>query len=193
MLRVLVVAMVVLTAVALLPRTSHADGAWLDAPLVQWNSPGADVPVAPPNVGLPGNPNCPTSGRPPETDEDAAVVGAGWTLFGTYQAGWGVKVIHGEAGYDGMCRPDPYQVFVFVDGVFAGTIAPSEMGARTDGSENQAVLQGSGDRLLANFSRYAPDDPLCCPSRISTVMYRIDTQDGLPVLVATSVDTHSAR
>jgi hypothetical protein len=152
--------------------------------------PGAAIPPAPASDPfLDANiARCGRDERPPETPEDRAVSLAGWRLFGAYQAGWGVKLIEGLAGYDGMCRPLRYQQFVFVDGVFAGTIAPAPMDARTDGAASTVRLFAVG-RIFASFVRYAQSDPLCCPSRITTVNYQIVyTEDG-PVLVAVDATT----
>ena len=49
------------------------------------------------------------------------MAGAGWSLLGGYESGWGVTVVHGVTGADAQCRPRGYQAFVFVDGVYAGT------------------------------------------------------------------------
>lgn len=175
--------------VAVWPGRLRADGAWLDAPLVPWNTPGMAVPAAPPDGLALADPRCGRQQRPPETAEDDAVVAAGWVLFNAYQSGWGVRVIDGLAGYDGMCRPMGYQGFVFVDGVFAGTVSPVPMASRFDGAGRTAVIQPPGDELSAVFARYTKDDPLCCPSAASYVTYRIDRVDGSPVLVPVSAST----
>ena len=107
---------------------------------------------------------------------------AGWTLYHGYQAGYGVLVIWALSGYDGMCRPMGYQAFVFAEGAFAGTIAPAPMNSRTDGSA-QTVQLLSGD-VTATFSRYARNDPACCPSRPDVrVGYIVERGPGGPVLV----------
>ena len=113
---------ITIAATAVLTR---ADGSWLDGPLVSWNTVGAPIPTAPPpDVPLSNlnNSFCAGTSRTPETPEDSLVAQAGWTLFGAYESGWGVKVIGGGTGMDGMCRPEGYQVFVFVDGTFAGRL-----------------------------------------------------------------------
>jgi hypothetical protein len=159
------------------------DGSWLDAPLLSWNSPGMAIPAAP---RIDGNtdPRCAARDRPAETEEDEALTAAGWRLFLPYQRGWGVTLVAGLSASDGMCRPIGYQWFVFVDGQFAGTIAPQPMDSRADGAGGDVNLWFA-DQLSAEFVRYAPDDPLCCPSGgTTTVEYRIDqTADG-PVLTA---------
>ncbi|MFN8557187.1 MAG: LppP/LprE family lipoprotein [Dehalococcoidia bacterium] len=109
-------------------------------------------------------------------------------MVGSYESGWGVRVVLGASNYDGMCRPLGYQVFVFADGLFAGTVAPVPMDSRTDGAAGPSSLV-DGDRLNVTFSRYAPSDPLCCPSRTSSVTYAIDRAGAAPVLRATSVFT----
>jgi hypothetical protein len=169
---------------------AQAQGRWLDEPLAQWNSPGMPVPPVPEDVDMPAaDPRCEEQQRPVETWEDAAVAEAGWSLFSTYEAGWGVKLIYGLSGYDGMCRPWGFQVFVFVDGVFAGTLSPVPMNSRLDGVVSNTFIQAGGDSLTATFQRYTEDDPLCCPSAGTTVSYGIDRSSGLPVLVAQSART----
>jgi len=72
---------------------------------------------------------------------------------------------------DGMCRPLAYQIFVFADGRFAGTLSPVPMNSRTDGAAQTPELFGSTVRVA--YSRYAPSDPLCCPSHVDTLGFRI--------------------
>jgi heat shock protein HslJ len=71
-----------------------------------------------------------------------------------------------------MCRPNQYQDFVFVRGVFAGTLSPQLMDSRTDGALSQVSLQ-SATRLTVVYARYASADPLCCPSRTTSVIFDI--------------------
>jgi hypothetical protein len=165
---------------------AHADGAWLDdTPLVPWNAAGMPVPAAPLPPGLPPDaPQCGGGDRPPEIVEDSLIVQAGWVLFGSYEGGWGAKLLWGLTGYDGMCRPMGYQQFVFVDGVFAGTMSPVPMNSREDGSLASSHI--GQDRLSAEFNRYTPSDPLCCPSSTTVVEYRIDRIDGNPVVTPVS-------
>ena len=97
-----------------------------------------------------------------------------------------------DSDYDGMCRPFGFQVFVFIDGVFAGTVSPLIMNSRTNGAMSRLALVGR-DQVIVDFSRYADDDPLCCPSRVSTVTYRIDRARGVPQLLVGEVVTFSTR
>ena len=90
-----------------------------------------------------------------------------------------------------MCCPFGYQVFVFVDRVFAGTLSPQPMLSRYDGAGSSGYLYGA-DQLTAEFLRYAEDDARCCPSRVSDVSYRIERRGKLPVVVPVSAFTRPA-
>ncbi len=120
--------------------------------------------------------------RPAATDADTALTDAGWTLFSSYLGGWDTTIVRGLSGYDGMCRPMGYNAFVFVDGQFAGTISPAAMDSRSDGSGDVRYF-ASKDSLVAEFQRYGPDDPLCCPSSTTDVTYQISRTPAGPVLV----------
>jgi heat shock protein HslJ len=169
---------------------SPADGAWLDAPTPKaWNKPGAKIPRAPrfdPDPFLAKQ--CASQTRAPATDADRAVAAAGWKLFGASQRFGSTEVLLGRSGVDGMCRPLGYQVFVFSGGRFAGTLAPRPMDSRSDGAAQLPQLIAA-ETLTVPFSRYTSRDPLCCPSRLSTVEYRIETSPKGPVLAAGSVNT----
>jgi heat shock protein HslJ len=170
--------------------TPAGGASWLDAPTPKaWNKPGAKIPRAPrfdPDPFLARQ--CANQTRAPATDADRAVAAAGWKLFGASQRFGTTEVLLGRSGVDGMCRPLGYQVFVFSGDRFAGTLAPRPMDSRSDGAAQLPQLVAAGT-LTAPFSRYSSRDPLCCPSRLSTVEYRLaDTPKG-PVLVAGSVNT----
>ena len=154
------------SAITLLLLSGNAAGAqaaadWLDDPLANWNQAG--MPIPPPS-GEPSNlaPYCGATLRWPETPQDQMLVDAGWSLQSPYRAGWGTVVVDAASGYDGMCRPLAYNAFVFQDGVFVGTISPDLMDSRTSGSGSVTTLQNG--RVMARYLRYAPTDPLCCPS-----------------------------
>ena len=185
----LLAALLAALVLSLPPQAVLADGAWLgQAPPAPWNTAGGPVPAAPP-AAVALDPRCANLARTPETAADGQVAAAGWTLFGTYTGGWGVQIVRGLAGVDGMCRPLQYQEFVFVDGTFAGTVSPGPMDARADGSGGVTGLADGGAQLSASFQRYAAADPLCCPSATSSVTYRIDRAPAPALLVPTAVST----
>ena len=133
---------------------------WLDeARPATWNARGVPVPAAPAVEGR-IDPRCRALARPAQGEEDRRVRGKGWDLVGAYQGGWQMLVIQGTAGYDGMCRPRMYQAFVFVRGVFAGTLSPKPMDSRTDGA-----LEPGDARRQADHRRISP-----LPARRSVVL-----------------------
>jgi len=145
---------------------------WLDQSTpASWNQPGLAIPMAPLSAG-PIDPRCKSLERPAELKADKRLRQRGWNLFGGYQGGWQVVVIRAGADYDGMCRPRNYQDFVFVRGVFAGTLSPRLMDSRTDGAIGRVYIQ-NGTRLIAEYQRYAASDPLCCPSGTTGVEFEI--------------------
>lgn len=172
-------------ALALAPATVLAGGGWIDAQAGGWNQPEGGIPFAPGSD--PGDiGRCSDQVRPAQTPEEFAVDGSGWWIFGSMGSDFGVTVISGLTGFDGMCRPMAFQNFVFVDGWFAGTLSPELMDSRSDGVLSSFGIN-SPDEIVAQYSRYTPADPLCCPSRTSTVVYYVD-RAGAPYVVAGMID-----
>lgn len=165
-------------------------GQWLDRPLAGWNQPETGVPKAP----------AAAESREAlmkrcqitllrSTPAERALADAGWIPFlnfdQTLVAG-DVEIVDGMSAADGMCRPGGYNVFVFVGGRFAGTLSPTLMTSRGDGSSG-AVRLVAGDGVTSDFARYTSADPLCCPSSHVTVRYRIDRSGPLPMVVPTEL------
>jgi hypothetical protein len=172
------------------PRSARADGAWLDQqPLPVWNLAGQSVPRAVPPA-TPGaiNPRCLEAPRQPASGEERQVAAAGWRLTAEPRTGPGITVVGGHTDFDGMCRPFAYQAFVFVDGVYAGTLSPLLMNSREDGILSEALLT-EADRPRARFARYRPSDPLCCPSALSEVRYEVERTKAGPRLLAVAAST----
>src|SRR5215831_14767037 len=168
-------------------RSQGKGATWLDGSKpASWNNPGLTIPAAPKVEGT-VDARCKEQARPVQLDEDRRVRDRGWDLVGAFEGGWEMLVIGGTAGYHGMCRPRQYQHFVFVHGVFAGTLAPQPMESRTDGALSRVMLQGK-NRLTAEYVRYAPTDPLCCPSNISSVVF--DVTGEKPVVTPVSAATN---
>lgn len=190
-----VVFVLVLTVMASTWGAARADGAWLDAPLNNWNTPGQDVPLAPKSPDE-LDPRCLERARAAETIEDAQVEKQGWQLVGMYHGGWGTRVVTGASQFDGMCRPIGYQMFVFQHGLFSGTISPMVMDSRTDGAAFNVILSSKApsenQQLTASFTRYKAEDALCCASAKSDVVYRITVENGKPVLTPRQVITTQA-
>jgi hypothetical protein len=168
-------------------------GAWLDATLAPWNQAGAAVPTAPPPKGTaPRDPRCASSVREPETAAERDVVAAGWSLYSPARIKASTTVLLADAAVDGMCRPWDYQAFVFVKDAFAGTLSPTLMDSRTDGAVGEVRLL-SATSIEVVFLRYVSTDPLCCPSRLTTVRYRIERRGNGPVVVPLSATSKPSR
>jgi heat shock protein HslJ len=151
-----------------------AGESWLDRPLTDWNrarggqSAPLPEPPAVPDIAAPDI--CNEQMRKPVQPFERALVARGWKLFGPVQVFGPAQVVMATSGLDGMCRPLGFQAFVTWDGRYAGTLSPVAMQARTDGALVRVELL-SPSRLTAEFSRYAPGDPACCPSRTAVVNY----------------------
>ena len=169
---------------------ADAGAAWLDSTATpSWNAPSAKIPRAPTSTPDPLLASqCAKQVRPPASGADRAVAAAGWKLLGASQRFGDTEVVGGQSPFDGMCRPLGYQFFVFSGGRFAGTISPRPMDSRTDGAARIPLLV-SADEIAVAFSRYAPSDPLCCPSRIGTVQFQLQKNPKGPVLVAAAAST----
>ena len=168
-------------------------GTWLDSTPVQWNRAGVSIPIpafvgiGPPHVERNITPeHCKAHQRPVRLQEERIVVGAGWLVFASSQGKDGLTIVGGAQSLNGMCRPDPYQYFVFARGKFAGTLSPGLMRARSDGSVNKVEFAGRG-KIVATFGRYTAADPLCCPSRLSEATYKVRQESGQPVVIVVGV------
>jgi hypothetical protein len=164
---------------------------WLDAKTpTNWNVAGKALPARPGarDAELAPGGRCAASARPATSPEDRALRARGWSLVGPYQRFGSTVVMFATASADGMCRPNGFQAFVFVNGVFAGTLAPVAMNARTDGSiASLNVSIFSATEISADFARYNDQDPLCCPHATTNVLYQIKAKPAL--LVPTSLTT----
>lgn len=155
---------------------------WLDRPLTNWNRAGAAIPNAP-RTQAPIEAACRDQVRAPETIAERAITRAGWSLYGASQNYGGTVVLTAMASADGMCRPTEFNAFVFVRDRFIGTLSPTPMTARSDGSLRVFFLQSAAE-LNAEFNRYSSSDALCCPSQKSLVTYSLS-----PIVRASDVDT----
>jgi len=164
-------------------------GDWLDKPLAGWNEAGASLPRAPePKGDSPNDPRCAGPVRQAGTAAERVVTEAGWSLYSKARVKSAATVLLAEASVDGMCRPWDYQAFLFVSGRYAGTLSPALMDSRADGALSEVRLL-SRTEIEATFLRYVDTDPLCCPSRLSTVRYRIERRPKGPAVVPLSVST----
>ena len=168
-------------------------GSWLDQPLATWNTPGAILPQAP---GLPETRDaiikqCQLT-PPQSTAAEQALAAAGWIPFWNVDRQLvrdDVEIVGGMASADSSCQPATYNLFVFVGGRFAGTLAPAPMTTGRDGAAGAVRLQPQ--IVSAEFSRYANSDTPCCPSSRVTVRYQIER--GTAGATVTPIDVRTTR
>jgi LppP/LprE lipoprotein len=162
---------------------------WLDRPLTHWNKPGAALPspAQKPVATAALARRCSLNASTPASAA-AAVTAAGWIPY-LHQdralAREGVDVIAGLSDANAACEPVGFNLFVFVDGRFAGTLSPVAMTTGRDGVAGAVRLVDS-HTLTAEFARFVPGDLECCPSTRVRVTYRID-RGGQPAVGATAV------
>jgi hypothetical protein len=102
----------------------------------------------------------------------------------------GIEVVGGMTAATPGCEPERFNLFVFVGGVFAGTVSPMPMTSSRDGAAGAVRITGA-DTITVEFARYKPGDAECCPSSRERVAYRVDGSGGGPNLVPT--DTRQVR
>jgi hypothetical protein len=163
---------------------------WLDRPLSNWNDPVRGVPRATATAETIADlaTRCTVLVRGRSAGEQA-LAAAGWLPYlhvDRQLAERDVEILGGMAAADGMCRPDQFNVFVFVGGRLAGTLSPTSMNSRNDGAIG-AVRLAPDDTITADFARYLDRDALCCPSARVTVRYRVDRAGPEPVVVPVAV------
>lgn len=165
---------------------------WLDRPMTDWNAKVHAIPMPPPNDDKSESiwQFCSREERRPASPEDMEVQEKRWHLFGEVHVYGKLSIVSAMSNADGMCRPLGYQFFVFAGKRFVGTISPVPMDSRSDGALGRVILTGE-NTLVAEFLRYTPDDPLCCPSATSTVSYALVGDEEHLHLVAKDVSTAS--
>jgi hypothetical protein len=163
---------------------ASAQTIWLDQPLHVWNVAGAPIPTAPP--AQLAQAMCRAQERSANAPEESPVAGAGWRLetYWPIQRSGSLAVVLATSDYDGMCRPLNFNAFVFSNGAFVGTLSPVNMISRTDGVLNRLPTVQSSTAIQALFTRYAPTDPLYCPSLPSSqVTYQLTNGVIAPVKI----------
>jgi hypothetical protein len=96
----------------------------------------------------------------------------------------GIEVIGGMTAASPGCVAENFNLFVFVDGAFAGTVARTAMTPARDGVAGAVRITGAYT-LTVEFARYRPGDSECCPSSRERVSYRIEKTGAGPTLVTT--------
>jgi hypothetical protein len=162
---------------------------WLDSALTNWNRSGATIPKPPAFDETTASIIKRCKLEPPRsTAAERAVEAAGWIPYWNFDQKLvrdDIEIVGGMRGADGMCRPGPYNLFVFVGGKFAGSLGPAPMISRTDGASGAVRIQPPN--ITVEFSRYTAKDPLCCPSSHVTGRYRIDRPAAGPIVAPVEI------
>jgi hypothetical protein len=98
-------------------------------------------------------------------------------------ASQGIEVVGGMTAATPGCVAESFNLFVFVDGVFAGAVSRGAMSPSRDGAAGAVRIIGT-DTLSVEFARYLPGDAECCPSSRERALYRIEKTGVGPALVA---------
>jgi heat shock protein HslJ len=159
---------------------TRAQSSWLDRRLSNWNRQSGNFPQLPRPPASRGESTnsrrCRQEVREPANAAERALVRRGWSLYGPVYSYGMTRIVTALSSFDGMCRPLGFQAFVYLEGRYAGTLSPAPMDSRSDGSLTD-VHVNSATRISADFARYRDADPLCCPSRISSVVYNFPAND----------------
>jgi hypothetical protein len=181
----------VLLASTALARQSAEKTSWLDRPLTNWNqadrlpaaasAAGEDPDALRTRCGI-------TRG---ESAAHRALEESGWMPYHHLDrelTRGDVEILAGMTTADEACQPTHFQIFVFVQGRFAGTLSPQPMTAGRDGFAG-AVRIIEADTISSEFARFRQGDASCCPTSRMTVRFRIDRAGGQALVVPVDVRT----
>ena len=112
-------------------------------------------------------------GRAAKDADERALVAAGWQLVGAAEHQGELHILRASSTGGDTHFMRAYNLFVFQHGRYAGTVAPAAMTSSTDGAVG-GVHDVTRTGFKATFARYTPQDPLCCPSRKTEVLYKLD-------------------
>jgi hypothetical protein len=173
-------------------------GTWLDRPMQGWNAADGAIPSPRERVAVSSSAlercrvTLPAAENQNASSPTSSLSRAGWRPFlhqDSVLARQGIEIVAGLTDVTQGCEPAGFNLFVFVDGHYAGTLAPLPMTIARDGAIG-AVRIVSATSLTAEFARYAANDPECCPSSRVRVTYRVD-RGTAPVV--TPVSSQSLR
>lgn len=169
--KTLLLYLIILASLSIVSEKVVAQTLWLDKPLKNWNHVGSVVPTAA-RANVRNLRECARTLRPATVKVDSVLSQRGWKLVGAVQLLGNVSVVTATSDFGAMCRRKQFQAFVFVGPKFAGTLSPTLMDSRKDGSLLDVVLR-SNMEMEAVYARYTEDDPLCCPSKTERVYFRL--------------------
>lgn len=147
-------------------------GAWLDQqPIRNWNTTSMNIP-RPDRRLRPQVAQCSKTARAATFAQDRTLMQNGFWPVGPAQVHGATVVIIAARDFDGMCRPNEFQAFLFDARRLIGTFSPQLMNSRTDGALSW-VRMISPTEFEAEYERFGPGDALCCPSRMQRVRFGV--------------------
>jgi len=186
---------ILVVAATLLPPTvsAQSDTSWLDRLPAAWSHAPGTVPQA--RAGTESlnalERRCGSSSLSASAAAEA-VRKAGWAPFLHFDraiARDDIEILGGmTAAASPGCEPTTFNLFVFVGGIFAGTISPIVMGHGRDGVVGAVRVTGP-DAVTAEFARYTTKDTECCPTSRVRVTYRIERAGPQRTLVPVDIRT----
>ena len=168
------------------------------SPLPASRQPETSAPIQPPSVpaamqtGATATDDCASEAPAPQTQEEKALLANGDRhLVGKAIRGGTageIYVVEAALGYDGQCRPSPYQIYTFRNGQQVGTVSPKAMTARTDGAITDFKFVDA-DHLQIQVSHYGPNAPACCASSTDNQILDLSQLSGDSQPASTSNST----
>ncbi|CAD5934437.1 Similarity to tr/Q7NCK8/Q7NCK8 [Planktothrix tepida] len=161
---------------------------WLDQTTPQnWNKPGVNIPKT---KLYPIPENCQKMIQPPRNTTERLITQAGWKLLNYKRTNGKTTLFLAISQTDIKCRLAESQIFVFHNGIFAGTGSPTTIIYRLDGAFRDFKLL-TEKTFIVKFDRYRDSDASCCPSGSTIVNFKIDTVSGRPLVVPVKTNTRA--
>lgn len=161
---------------------------WLDqTPPKNWNKPGANIPKTKSDTIYE---NCQNAILSPRNTAERLITQAGWKLLNYTKTNGKTTIFLAISGTDIKCRLAESQIFVFHNGIFAGTGSPTTIIYRQDGAFRDFKLL-TEKTFIVKFDRYKDSDGACCPSASTIVDFKIDTASGRPLVVPVKTNTRA--
>lgn len=159
---------------------------WLDQTNPKnWNKPASNIPKT---KSYPIEENCKYMIRTPRNTMERLITQAGWKILNDIKTNGKTTLIHGISSTDIRCRLAESQIFVFHNGIFAGTVSPKTIIYQNDGTIRDVKLL-TEKTFIVKFDRYKDSDCVACPSGSTIVNFKIDMINNRPLVIPIKTQT----
>jgi hypothetical protein len=170
--------------------SASAAGIWLDAPLTSWNERAGTDGLVLARSATTFRARCGVNDLRTSAGQ-RAVSQSGRVAFLPFDRDGGlthadIEIVGGMSDATDACAPASFNFFVFVAGIYAGTLSPVDMTTGKDGVIG-IVRFPPGDVITAEFVRYGVTDTECCPSGRARVTYKVARTPAGAVIVPTEL------